>query len=1477
MSGTHDINTLRIKIASPEQILSWSYGEVKKPETINYRSLKPERDGLFCERIFGTTKDWECWCGKFKSKRFKGTICERCGVEVTEKKVRRERCGHIKLATPVAHIWFYKSQSSIMGKLLEIKKSDFDSIFKYESYVVIDPGQVDEIKKGQVLNEKAYSDLVDKYGEDSFRTEMGAEAIFELLKTIDLVSLREKYRAILSQIIQKDGNTESSEAKNATSVIKYCTWFLESGNKPEWMILTVLPVIPPDLRPMVQLDGGRFATTDLNELYRRVINRNNRLQRLISIQAPDIIVRNEKRMLQEAVDCLLDNQKADNAAKGASKRDLTSLADQLKGKQGRFRQNLLGKRVDYSGRSVIVVGPELKMYQCGVPSLMALELFKPFLIRRLHDNGVAPNVKKAKAMVEEGAPEVWDILESVVKEHPVMLNRAPTLHRLGFQAFEPVLVDGKAIKLHPLVCHAFNADFDGDQMAIHVPLSEAAQLECWTLMLSTTNLLDPANGKPIAFPSQDMVLGIYYLTKERVDLDRKEKRKHFESIAEIEAAIDNNAISYNEKIYYRLRAGLTIIDENGKESVSDGKKWTETTAGRIIFNSSIPVGLPFQNFCLGDKQLKKLITKTLDVAKPSVAVELLDSIKDLGYKYSTLFGATIGLSDMIVPQGKKALVEKAEKEEARIKKQLRSGIISEEEKKAKVISLWSNTRDELTNLLMKEMKEDQHGFNPLFMMADSGARGSSKQISQLGAMRGIMTKPNGESIELPVKSNFKEGLSIIEFFFSSNGARKGLTDTALKTANAGYLTRKLVDVAQNVVVSMEDCHTINGIWTSADASKNETLAPKIAGAFPVNDILHPFLKDENGNPVVLAKANELITNEIASKVEDAGVEKVLLRSVLTCEAEHGVCKKCYGRNYATNKTVEIGEAVGVVAAQSIGQPGTQLTMRTFHAGGIATVTSNEKTFSYPIIIDGLNEHRYVVNSENKRIFPRRSSFKATKILSEITGKYSSLLVSDGENVGKGYAFYVDNKGKEVLADNNGKLKIVGDRVFVIGTTTDVEIPVGATLSEGIENGSVIPQGDVVFTFDPFDDLMIAEKSGTVVEMRDFVANKSYLIVENHVSGLKEWHVVSRMKLGNFNPVVVVETEDGEINEYTILGDSTMHFQEVGQRVNAGDVIASAPKGEASKSKDIAGGLPTVISYFDSVRTSVEKFSVIAHVTGTVEKIKFEKKKNGGYYAIITVLDKRAEIWPEIAADGKSFRYAHKVPVQGVTILVREGDEVQVGDKLCDAETNSREVLKAQGETAVLSYLVKAVQGVYREQDIEINEKHLSVIIRQMLRTVKVLRSNDTNFIVNQKVDKIEFQKENEKALREGRVPAIGRPCLSGVSDAARNSESFIAGASFAHTIQTLTEASIAGRTDKLRGLKENVIIGKLIPAGTGFEGYKNIVLTEDDKLLENQKTIDENREEETPVDNDIDYEELAEMNTVGEEQEISEVMTDEEE
>lgn len=1476
MSNAQNISELRIKIASPEDIAEkWSYGEVKKPETINYRSLRPERDGLFCERIFGTTKDWECYCGKFRSKRFHGMRCDRCGVEVTEKKVRRERGGHITLASPVAHIWFYKAQKAPISRLLEIKSSELESVLHFEAYIITDGGELERegvkvklsekgkperIRKGMVISEDVYDSLVSEYGVDSFSADMGAEPVRKLLEKIDLKALRDKYKKILEK---KKASKTGGDNKDAARVIECCTWFIESGNKPEWMILTVLPVIPPDLRPMVQLDGGRFATTDINELYRRVINRNTRLQRLIQMQAPDIIIKNEKRLLQQAVDQLLDNAKfkQHERAKGQNGRELKSLAEQLVGKEGRIRQNLLGKRVDYSGRSVIVAGPELKMYQCGLPGEMAMELFKPFLIRRLHDDGVAPNVKKAKAMVEEGAKEAWDVLEEVVSEHPVMLNRAPTLHRLGFQAFEAVLVDGRALKLHPLVCKAFNADFDGDQMAIHVPLSEAAQMECWTLMLSTRDLLDPANGDPIAYPSQDMVLGIYYLTKEKTDLDRKTKnkdeRKHFESLEEIEVAIDYGTLSYNEKIYYRLRKGLEIIDENRNVTISDGKNWIETTPGRIIFNSSIPRDVPFQNFCLGDKQLKRLVKETLKTRKPSVGVELLDSLKDLGYKYATLFGATIGLHDMIVPENKKEIVEEAEKEEAKIKEQLSQGIITEDEKKSKVTSLWDNTKNILSEELMKDMKADRNGFNPLYMMADSGARGSSKQISQLGAMRGIMAKANGEMIELPVKSNFKEGLSIIEYFLSSNGARKGLTDTALKTARAGYLTRRMVDVAQDVVITMEDCGTINGVLTRADS--HSTLSEKIAGEFPAVDIVHPFLKDENGKNVVLVKANELISDEKAALVEDSGVESVLLRSVLTCEAEFGICKKCYGRNYATNKTVEVGEAVGVVAAQSIGQPGTQMNLRSFHEGGIFRVTSNELSFPKDVIITEENSREsklsFVERSDKKRVVTRKSTLKATTVLADLTGKYSKLLVKDGEGVGKDTPLYVDLKDKEVKSKWNGRLQKIGKKTLIVSSVLSLSLSTGSVLSDNVKENEVIVSGEAIATFDPFNDFVIAEHSGTISEMQDFVLDKSYRVEINATSGKEEWHTLSTNLAGGYNPTVVITTSaEDENDEYTIPGGSVMHIRE--GKISQGDIIASTPKEDASKSKDISGGLAVLENLFDvaaSTDTHKEEDKpldniTMAHVSGTVEKV--ERKKS---YTEISIRDRLASLFPEeVEKDPDKFLHVHVVKKPGAVITVRKGDEVEVGEFLCDAPSNSgyREVLLTQGETSILQFLIREIQAVYREQNIEINEKHLSIIIRQLLRTVKVVKVGDTRFIENQKVDKFEFQRENERVMSLGNTPAIGRPCIVGAKIAPKSFESFISGASSSHTGQILTEAAMAGKSDKLRGLKENVIIGKLIPAGTGFPLYKNLSLPEDEKIYgiyENTKKLPQTKKEDLPV------------------------------
>ena len=1304
MSDTHDINTLRIKIASPEQILDWSYGEVKKPETINYRSLRPERDGLFCERIFGTTRDWECWCGKFKSKRYKGTICERCGVEVTEKKVRRERCGHINLATPVAHVWFYKSQPSIMSYLLEMKKADFNSIFKYESYVVIDPGQVDGLVKGQVLSEPDYDELIVKYGEDSFKAGMGAEAIYELLKGLDLVELRDRNKKNLEEIIRKSGKTDSGEAKKAASVIKYCSWFLDSGNRPEWMILTVLPVIPPDLRPMVQLDGGRFATTDLNELYRRVINRNNRLQRLISIQAPDIIVRNEKRMLQEAVDCLLDNGKVENPAKGASKRDLKSLADQLKGKQGRFRQNLLGKRVDYSGRSVIVVGPELKMHQCGVPSLMALELFKPFLIRRLHDNGTAPNVKKAKAMVEEGAPEVWSILDDVVKEHPVMLNRAPTLHRLGFQAFEPVLVDGKALKLHPLVCHAFNADFDGDQMAIHLPLSVEAQAECRFLLLSPNNLLKPSDGGPVAVPSQDMVLGIYYLTmhRERDFLndpdyegdsveELKEKGLYFEPLknkkGEIELVTINDANgnpvqvkminedgvevkvdktepvkdgkqmlkeaydAYQKALADAVKKGkdISTIDlpalnadtivavnidhtrnriiicrvadilgryyssmnqallayENGEitlhqdinvkvtKNTADGEVSgiISTTLGRLIFNEIIPQDLGFVernkddidsllklevDKHVGKKGLKQILQKVINTHGATKTAEVLDDIKAMGYKYSTRAAMTVSVSDMTVPAKKAEMLDKAQERVDKITKDYRRGIITEEERYKSVVRTWENADEQLKNLLIDGLDK----YNNLFMMADSGARGSNQQIKQLAGMRGCMADTMGRTIELPIKSNFREGLDVLEYFISAHGARKGLSDTALRTADSGYLTRRLVDVSQELVIREMDCSenraTIPGMEVegfSAGKEVIESISDRLLGRYAAEDIV-----DEAGN--VLVEANHLITPRRVDNIVKAGIKKAKIRTILTCKCKNGICSKCYGSNLATGEAVQVGEAVGIIAAQSIGEPGTQLTMRNFHSGGIAG--GDDITQGLPRV---------------EELFEARKP-KRVAILSEIDG----------------------------------------------------------------------------------------------------------------LAQIKE----TKKK----REVVVTNEETGEIRTYPIPFNSRIMIDDI---------------------------------------------------------------------------------------DGK-------------------GQMVKTGDVITDGSVDPHDLLRIQGVRSVQDYILREVQSAYRLQGVELNDKHIEVIVRQMLKKVRVEEAGDTDFLPGTMVDALELEEVNERLESEGKKPAEITKEILGISKAALATSSFLSAASFQETTKVLTEAAIKGKVDPLIGLKENVIIGKLIPAGTGMKRYQNVVL-----------------------------------------------------
>ncbi len=1407
MRDVQDFDSLKIKLASPETIRSWSYGEVKKPETINYRTLRPEKDGLFCERIFGTTKEWECYCGKFKSIRYKGVICDRCGVEVTHFKVRRERTGHIELAAPVSHIWYYRSVPSRMGLLLDLQVAALRSVLYYEKYIVIDPGETD-LKKGQLLDEEEYQKALELHAGSAFTADMGAEAIKTMLERLDLDALAAELRA---KMIEKGAKSD----KRLLRRIEIVENFRASGNKVSWMILDVIPVIPPELRPMVQLDGGRFATSDLNDLYRRVINRNNRLKRLQQLSAPDIIIRNEKRMLQEAVDALFDNTKRKRAVKGASNRPLKSISDLLKGKQGRFRLNLLGKRVDYSGRSVIVVGPELKLWQCGLPTKMALELFKPFLMKKLVDKDVVFNIKKAKMLVESESPEVYAILDEVVKEHPVMLNRAPTLHRLGIMAFEPVLVEGKALKLHPLACKSFNADFDGDQMAIHVPLTQAAQMECWTLMLSARNLLDPANGNTIVAPSQDMVLGIYYMTA--IKPNAKGTGKRFSTPDEVRMAAECGNIEWQALIKvpapknsFDAKALKVKGDEGFLQGTQEFKEGDliETSAGRLAFNEAMPDGVDYVNRQMFDKSLKKMIEHVYHTKGSWLTIQMHDAIKDVGYKNATFYGATLCIDDILVPEEKKEMVEKANKEvEANIENYSK-GVITAEERYNRNCAVWARTNDNLTNLMMSNLEKDKDGFNTIFMMAKSGARGSRGQISQLAAMRGLMTKPNGDIIELPIKANFKEGLSVIEYFISTNAARKGLSDTALKTADAGYMTRRLVDVAQDVVVNEEDCCTINGIDYAAIKDGDEIkvhLADRIVGHYTIERVVHPITGE------LLCDVNQYIDEAMAAKIEAAEVEKVKLRTVLTCEAKHGICVKCYGKNLARNKIVEIGEAVGIIAAQSIGQPGTQLTLRTFHSGGAAEMSTDDnkivlKFNAFMKEITGT----HVETKDGKWLFTRKGYMTVIRILDDIKlDSADKVLVENETSVTRGTPI-VNHKGKDVCASVTGKVFVKDNVLYLLSKDQKIEIANGSTISA--KAGDKIKKGESIGEFDPYSEPIIAESTG-YIHFEDVIVGSTLEEKVDLQTGSTERYITD-LHLDVKQPRILITDEAGnEMGTYYLPAGALLLVEDKAA-VEAGTTLAKLPK-EAVKTNDITGGLPRVSELFEARKP--KNPCVLAQISGLVKFKGITKGKR-----IVTVEDEFGKV------------YEHLVPMTK-RMIVRDGDHVEAGEQLCAGSPNPQDILAILGENALQNYLMDEIQGVYRAQGVDINDKHIGIIVRQMLRKVEILAVGNTKFIFGQQVDKYKFHEENMRVIAEGGQPAIGKPMFQGITKASLGVDSFISAASFQETTRVLTNAAIAGATDGLHGIKENVAIGHMIPAGTGIKNYKDIKLFDDsDKDLDAQ-------------------------------------------
>ena len=1356
---------IRVSLASPERILSWSYGEIKRPETINYRTFKPERDGLFCARIFGPIKDYECLCGKYKRMKYRGVVCEKCGVEVTLQKVRRERMGHIELASPVAHIWFLKSLPSRIGLMLDMTLRDLERILYFENYVVIDSGLTD-LTYGQLLSEEEFLDAQDQYGADAFTANIGAEAIRDMLANIDLEDEATRLR---EELKEAKGELKPKKIIKRLKVVEH---FIESGNRPEWMVMTVLPVIPPELRPLVPLDGGRFATSDLNDLYRRVINRNNRLKRLIELRAPDIIVRNEKRMLQESVDALFDNGRRGRVITGNNKRPLKSLSDMLKGKQGRFRQNLLGKRVDFSGRSVIVTGPELKLHQCGLPKKMALELFKPFIYSRLEAKGLSSTVKQAKKLVEKERPEVWDILDEVIREHPVLLNRAPTLHRLGIQAFEPILIEGKAIQLHPLVCSAFNADFDGDQMAVHVPLSLEAQLEARVLMMSTNNVLSPANGAPIIVPSQDMVLGLYYTSMLREGM--KGEGMIFASIEEVEHALSSGDVHLHASIQCRVKQ----IDEDGNEVL----RRFETTPGRLRLGALLPLNAkaPFElvNRLLRKKDVQNVIDTVYRYCGQKESVIFCDQIMSLGFKEAFRAGISFGKDDMLIPEAKRDLVGETRDQVKEFEQQYLDGLITQGEKYNKVVDAWSKCSDAVANAMMGEIsavRRDAEGRelepNSVYMMSHSGARGSPAQMKQLGGMRGLMAKPSGEIIETPIISNFKEGLTVLEYFNSTHGARKGLADTALKTANSGYLTRRLVDVAQDCIVHTDDCGTDRSITAQAAVNDGEVVTPlseRILGRVAAEDVAHPATGD------LIVARNTLISEREADAIETAGIAAVKIRSPLTCEAEEGVCAKCYGRDLARGTMVNKGEAVGIIAAQSIGEPGTQLTMRTFHIGGIAQGGSQSFQEANAAGRIELRNAQTIENSAGEHI---------------VTARAMQVVIIDENNVER--ATFKPGYGAKIF----------------------------------VRDGEQVERGAKVFEWDPYTLPIIAETSGRA-RFVDLVAGLSVREETDEATGMSQkivsdWRSVP--KGSDLKPEIIlmdaetgepVRNEQGNPVTYPMSVDAILSVED-GQDVLAGDVVARIPR-EGAKTKDITGGLPRVAELFEARRP--KDHAIICELDGYVRFEKDYKNK------------RRIRVQP---ADDSFEPVDYLVP-KGKHIPVQEGDFVQRGDYIMDGNPAPHDILRILGIEALANYLIDEVQDVYRLQGVKINDKHIEVIVRQMLQKWEILDSGQTTLLKGEHTDKAEFDEVNEKAIAMGLEPAKGEPILLGITKASLQTRSFISAASFQETTRVLTEASVQGKRDHLVGLKENVIVGRLIPAGTGgvLNKVRQVAADRDRKVLD---------------------------------------------